>query len=243
MLPHRNRRRVRRHITHPAPRLVSCKCERRFHFRVQRKILGVRQINRAARSIQFVCALLRAPQSTRHPMRIAQIKIRRIHQHVPILFRRRRESPYHRLRKRIMHRALFIRIIAHRAKIQILFNQQNLRPTPFEPHNPRRAQLPAIQSNVVRTNSRRQSALVQKLRVPLINLQPQLPGLRIPIQIEIARQLLRVLGLLRNAAALRTRSRHASNPSAIAIIAIKITAQRIRFNIFKPSIANKPFTP
>ena len=99
MLAHCNRRRIRRYILHPFSRLITGERERRFHFRVQWKILRVRQINRASRAIQFVRALFRSFQRCRHTMRVAQIKIRRVHQQMTVFFRCSAKSPDHRLRK------------------------------------------------------------------------------------------------------------------------------------------------
>ena len=206
MLAHGNRLRRRCHLPHPRPRLRACKRERRFHFRIQRKILCIRQINRATRSLQVKRPLLRALQRFRNVMRVSQKKIRRIHQRVVLFFSRHRESPQRRLCKRIVHRAPLVRIIAHRAVFQILLHQQHLRPAAVKPHDARRAQLPAVQPDVVRSNPRRQPALVQKLRSPLVNLQPNLPLLRIPVQVEVPRQLLHPRRPLPN----RRRTRSAS---------------------------------
>src|SRR5262249_15240262 len=76
--------------------------------------------------------------------------------------------------------------------------QQHLGPAPLEADDPRCAQLPAVQTDVVRTHARRQAALVEKLRVPLVDFQPQLAGLRVPIQIEKAGELPRTSGFVGN---------------------------------------------
>ncbi len=138
----------------------------------------------------MIRALLRAPQRFRHVVRVAQKKFRRIHQRPLTLLRRHRKSPQCRFRKRIAHRPPLIRIVADRAKFQIRLHQQHLRPAALEPHQMRPAQLPAVQPDVIRTNPRRQRALVQELRPPLVDLQPQLARLRVPINIEVPRYLL-----------------------------------------------------
>src|SRR5205809_5539253 len=73
----------------------------------------------------------------------------------------------------------------------------------FKPYNPRSPKLAAVQPDVIRTHSSRQRALIQKLRIPFVDFEPQFPGLSIPIQIEIAGELLRLLRFLRNASTLR----------------------------------------
>ena len=223
MLAHRDRLRRRRHIFHPLAGMIARERQRRFDFSVQRKIFRPRQVKRTPLIVEPERPLLRARQNLRHVMCIAQEKLRRIHQHVrrgaaPI-FRRRRKSPQRRLRKRLPHRRALVRIARHRTIIQIRLDQQNLRPDPLKPHDARLAHLPAVQPDVVRPDSRRQRRLIQKLRAPLIDLQPNLPRLRVPIKIEISRQLRRILRLLRDARCRRRRIRHACarrNQSVIA---------------------------
>ena len=82
--------RRRRHLAHPRSRLVSREGERCFHFRIQREILCFWQVNRAARAVQPVRALLCASQSFGNVMRIAQEKLRRVHQRTVLFFRRHR---------------------------------------------------------------------------------------------------------------------------------------------------------
>src|SRR5467141_384338 len=109
-----------------------------------------------------------------------------------------------------MYCAPLVGVLAHRAILQVFLDQQHLRPAALESHDPPRAKLPAVQPNIIRPHARRKPALVEKLAPPLVNLQPQLPLLRIPIKVEIPRQLLRPRRLLFNRCRLprfRTRSR------------------------------------
>src|SRR6267154_1186737 len=202
MLAHGNRFRRRRNVAHPPPRIIPRKRKHRLHFRIQREILRHGQVNRAPRSIQVKSPLLGPPQRRRNPMIIPQEKIRRVYQRVVLvsylLLRLHLESPQRRLRKRIVHRAPFVGVVAHRAILQVFLNKQHLRPAPLKPYDACCPQLPAVQPNVIRPHARRKPALVKELAPPLVDLQPQLPLLRIPIKIEVPRKLLRPRRLLRN---------------------------------------------
>src|SRR6266853_1409033 len=131
-------------------------------------------------------------------MRIAEKKIGGIHQRLIFLLGFHLETPQRRLRKRIMHRATFVGVAAYSPVFEIFLEQQRLRPAALESHDAPRAKLPAVQPDVIRAHTRRKPALVKKFAPPLVNLQPQLPLFRIPIQVEITRQLLRPRRLLRN---------------------------------------------
>src|SRR5258708_22524025 len=97
-----------------------------------------------------------------------------------------------------MYCAPFIGVVAHRAILQVFLDEQHLRPAALESHDPPRAKLPAVQPNIIRPHARRKPALVKKITPPLVDFQPQLPLLRIPVQIEITSQLLRPRRLLCN---------------------------------------------
>src|SRR5882762_3411709 len=155
MLPHRDRIRLRSHLLHPLPRLFARKRQRRLHLRVQRETFRSRQVQRASRSVQVIIHLLRFPQRRRSPMRATQEKICCVHERSLALLSRHGEPPQLRLRKRNAHRPPLVRILAHRAIFHVRLHQQHFRPAPFEPHHMRPAQLPAVQPNIIRTNSRR----------------------------------------------------------------------------------------
>src|SRR3982074_3919341 len=89
------------------------------------------------------------------------------------------EAPQRRLRERIMDRAAFVRVVAHRAVLKIFLEEQHFRAAAFKTHDARRSQLPAVQPDVVRTDPRRKPALVEKFASPLVDFQPQLPLLGI----------------------------------------------------------------
>jgi len=61
-----------------------------------------------------------------------------------------------------------------------------------------RAHLTAVEPNVVRADAGGQGTLIQKLRAPFVDLQPQLAGFRVPVEIEVASQLLRARHFLRD---------------------------------------------
>ncbi len=129
-------------------------------------------------------------------MRVAQEKFGGVHENTLAVFSLDRKSPQRRFRKRIAHRAPFVLIVAYRAIVQVRLDQQHLRPAALKAHDARRAQLPAVQPDIVRANPRRQRALIQKFSAPLVDLQPKLPSFGVPIQVEVARQLLRPSRLL-----------------------------------------------
>src|SRR6266852_7580799 len=113
MLANRDRLGRRRHMSHPLPGIVAGKRESGFYFRIQRKILCLRKIDRAARGIQMVGALLRPAERRWNGMRVAQKKFGGIHEGVILLLRCHGKTPERGLRKRIMHRALFVEIVTY----------------------------------------------------------------------------------------------------------------------------------
>ena len=136
-------------------------------------------------------------------MRIAQEKICRVHQRVILFLCFHLETPQRGLRKRIVDRAPFVGIVAHCAVFEVFLDQQYLRPAPLEAHDACPSQLPAVQSNVIRTDPRRKPALVKKFAAPLVNFQPQFSLLRIPVEIEVTGQFLRPRSFLRDRGRLR----------------------------------------
>src|SRR5580692_3673503 len=110
-----------------------------------------------------------------------------------------------------MHGTSLVGVVAHRSVIKVFLNEQDLRPAAFESHNARLAKLAAVQPDVIRTDPRGKSALVEKLRIPLVDLQPQLPLLGIPVETKIARKLQRTGSLLRNRRSLRGIGRSADS--------------------------------
>src|SRR5882724_1025294 len=112
-----------------------------------------------------------------------------------------------------MDRAAFIDVVAHRAVVEILLDEKNLRTAAFKANNARRAKLAAVQADVVRTDSRGQPALVEKFRPPFVDLQPQLALHCVPIEVEIPRQFLCPRSLLRNRRSLHRLGPAPSKPS------------------------------
>src|SRR5262249_5871618 len=144
----------------------------------------------AARAVQAVRALLCASQRFWNSVSIAKEEIGRVHERMVLLFRADGESPKHGFRKGIANGAALVCIVANRAIVEILMNQQHFWPAAVEADDARSPELAAVQSDVVRSDSCGKSALVEKLGVPLVDFQPQLPLLGIPVEVEIAGQFL-----------------------------------------------------
>ncbi len=151
----------------------------------------------------MIRALFGPVQRCRNPVRIAQEKIRGVHQSMIFFLGFHLEAPQRRLRKRIVHRSPFVGIVAHRAVFEVFLNQQHLRAAALKSHNARSAKLPPVQPDIIRPDPRRKPALVKKFAPPLINFQPQLPLLCIPVKVEIPSKPLRTRRLLRNRRSLR----------------------------------------
>ena len=105
-------------------------------------------------------------------------------------------KPQRGLRERIVDRAAFVGVLAHRAVIEIFLDEQDLRAAALEAHDARRAKLAAVQPNIIRTDARRKPALVEEFAVPLVDFEPQLALLGVPVEIEITGKLLRPRGFL-----------------------------------------------
>src|SRR5437773_11895418 len=132
MLAHSDRFRRRCHVANPPPRLLSRKRERALHFRIQRKIFRLWQINGAPRRIQVISTLLRPPQRRWNSVRIAQEKLRRVHQRVILFFGFHLEAPQRGLSEGIAHGAPFIGIVADRSVFEVFLDEQDLRPAPLK---------------------------------------------------------------------------------------------------------------
>src|SRR5579859_1488039 len=113
------------------------------------------------------------------------------------------ESPERGLRKRVVDGAALVGVVADGPVFEIFLDEQNLGPAAFEAHDAGSAELAAVKADVVRTDARGQPALVKELRAPLVDFEPQLALLRVPVEIEIACELLRAGGLFTNGRRLR----------------------------------------
>ena len=75
-------------------------------------------------------------------------------------------------------------------------DEQHAWSTPIETNNRAVTELTAVESDVVRTDAGRQRLDVQKLSVPFVYLEPDLSGLRVPVEGEEAGKLLHALHLI-----------------------------------------------
>ena len=187
-----------RDLAHPRTGVVAGKSERGFDFGVERKILGSPKVDVASRGVQFVRALLFAAKSFRNAVRIAQEEIGGIDEDILAFFGGHGETPQRRFGERIADGAALVRVVGHGAIFKILFDKEDLGPAAFESDDGGFAKLAAVESDVVRTDSGGEAALIKKILVPFIfiDFQPKLALFGVPIKIEIARQLLRAGGFL-----------------------------------------------
>src|SRR5690349_22815186 len=121
-----------------------------------------------------------------------------------LFFRGYGESPERGLCERVVNGAALVGVVADGTVFQIFLNEQNLGSAAFEAHDAGSPELAAVKPDVVRANARGQAALVKELRAPLVDFEPQLALLRVPVEIEIARELLRAGGLFTNGRRLRS---------------------------------------
>ena len=153
----------RRNRTHQRPGFtVSDERQSRFNFRVLREIPGAGEIESTARGVQTKLALLHSLQRSGNSMHVAQIEIRGIDQGASALFRRDFKSPHRRFGEGVFHRTSLVSIVAVCAIAFVRRNQQHARPDALESHDMRLAHLSAIQTDIVRSDSRRQRFDVEK---------------------------------------------------------------------------------
>lgn len=122
-----------------------------------------------------------------------------VHQNVVTVFGRYRETPERRLGKCLLGGLPFIRIARDSAKGIVGLNQQHLRPHALKLDHTRFARLPAVKANVIRAHALRKGFDVKKFGVPLADLKPELALVVVPVEVEVAGQLLEAVCLLRNA--------------------------------------------
>src|SRR5437763_9709848 len=183
--------RIRRNGSHERPGFAfSRERQSSFNFRVPGKVLRVTEIESAARSVDAELSLLTTLQRAGDSVDIRQIKSRRVYERAIAIFGRDFKSPQRRFGERIFDSASFVGALAGGAIGLIRGNQQNLRPDAFEAHDVVLSELATVQADVVRSDSCRQRLDVEKLRIPFVDLQPNLSGLRVPVEREVAGELL-----------------------------------------------------
>src|SRR5205823_2337398 len=108
------------------------------------------------------------------------------HQYATVRFGRYSEAPQHRLGERIFHRPLLRRISARRAERFVVLYQQYFGPDTPERNQPAAAFLAAIEPEIVRSQSGRESTCVQEFRIKTRDLDVEIAAALIPVEREIA---------------------------------------------------------
>ena len=163
--------------------------ERQGHvdFGVLGKVLGVRQIERAARAVDTVVA---GPQRVSGPVDVTQVEVGGIDEHSVARLGGHRESPQHGLRKRILDGLSLERIAAARSEGLISLNQQHAWADALEAHDASRAAAAAVEPDVVRSQAGRQPVREKKIAVEARDLQVHCSAAFVPVQREEAVHLL-----------------------------------------------------
>src|SRR5689334_17238185 len=129
-------------------------------------------------------------------MNVAKEKVRGVDEHTSAFFRGDFKAPERRLRERVFHCVTFVRVVGDGAKIIVRRDEQHAWTTAIEAHDRAGAELTAIESDVVRTDAGGQGFNVEKLAVPLVDLEPDLARLRVPVEGEEAGKLLHAFHLV-----------------------------------------------
>ena len=123
-------------------------------------------------------------------MNVTQIKRGRIHQDAIAFFGAHLETPQRRFSECVFHGPPLIGVIAVSAECVVLSDQQNARTRAFEAHDIGLTKLPSIQTNVIRADASGQRFDIKKFRIPLIDLEPNLSRLRVPVERKVSGKLL-----------------------------------------------------
>src|SRR4030095_9649460 len=135
MLTNCNCFRSRCYLTDQRSRLICGERQRGFDFCVLRKILCIREIERAATGIQSEGALLRALKCGSYLMHVAEIEVCSVYERSSALLGSNLKPPQGRFSKSIFNCLTFVRIVGNGAKVVIRSNEQNAWSNAFEPHN------------------------------------------------------------------------------------------------------------
>ena len=187
----------------PAAGLIS-EGEGDFHLGILGEGLGARQVDRRARAVDAVRA-----ERIAGPLAIAQEEVSGVHQHMAIRFGAHREAPQNRLGEGILHRASLRRVRARRAEGFVALHHQHARSDALERDHLAAALLAAVEADVVGAETRGQARGVQEIGVEAADFEPQRTGAIIPVDGEIAVQLLHAGGAFfdgRNGSAARAAS-------------------------------------
>ena len=166
----------------PAGLAVGGEGQRRLDLGVLREALGPPGLDGAAGLVEPVEPLLRPPQPIGHAVGIAEEEGGRVDEHSASLLGLDLEPPVHRLRERLLDRPPLGRPVGERPVLVVRLDQQDLRPDPPERHDPRVAELPAVEPDRVRTQPARQRDLVQEFLVEPRDLHPELALGLVPVE-------------------------------------------------------------
>ena len=183
--------------------------QRHVDLGVHRKVACVWQIERAARAVE---AIVSRPQAGRRIGDVAHEEVGRVNQQASAGFGRDRETPQDRLRERILDRLPFERILAARSKRLVRLHQHHARPDALEVNQPSAAAAgAAVETDIVRAEPGGQAGVEQELGVETRDLEKHRAAALIPIQREVAVELLHarraVLDRLQGCGALLRRRR------------------------------------
>ena len=169
--------------------------EDRVQLGVARERLGPRQVHRAPRRVEAVARRLEAADDVVH---VAQDERGRVDEDAAVGFGGGLEAPQHRRRERLRHRPPLVGVVAGRAKRVVRLDQQHLLADPLEAHDVRRAELAAIEADVVRAQAGRQRRVIEQLRVERRDLEPDRAVGTVPVERDEAVLLVESLRLVRD---------------------------------------------
>ena len=159
--------------------------QHRVDLGVLREPLRLRQIEGAARPVDAV-----VPEPRARVQDVAQEEVRGVDQHAPVGLGPYGEAPQDRLRERILDRVHFVGVLAVGAPCVIGLHHHHARPDPLELDDPPLAADPTIEPDVVRPQPRRQAGGVEHLGIELGDLHPERAGLVVPVERQVAVDLL-----------------------------------------------------
>ena len=181
---------IRRDSRQPGTRGPPGERNDRLDLRIIGKSPGVRQVDRRARGIGIEVSLLTARQSCGNAVRIANQKIGGVNENGPVALGEYLESPDNGTRKRFFDGILLVRVVSQGPVVEIVLDQQQLRPGTLKLDDPGRTELTAVQAEVVGADTASQRRLVKKRLTQLVGVDQQPPFPLIPVQIVIAGQVL-----------------------------------------------------
>ncbi len=178
------------------PRLVAAVAREReedVNLGVLRKRLRAGHIDGAAARVHAVAG---RPEARDHAVHVAHQEVGGIDEHAAVGFGANRKAPQHRRGEGFFDRAALIGIGAERAIGVVRLDHQHLRADAPERDDVLRAQLAAVEADVVRAESCRERGDVEELGVELRDLEPQRARAVVPVQRHEPIELLQALRLL-----------------------------------------------